>query len=109
MPHAVFSAPVFDAHTMKQLAHAGAEGIMLITTEVGLAAVATDMSCSCVHGPAAAAVGALVGLVVTVGIVGPSESSVSPTSTTKLSAVILSAPGRVVVCAVCVRCVSSGV
>ena len=54
LPHAVFSSPVLLAHPMKQFAHAGAEPIMPITTGVGSAAVATDMSCSCVHGPSAA-------------------------------------------------------
>ena len=44
LPHAAFSASVLLAHPMKQLAQAGAEPIMPITTGVGSAAVATESS-----------------------------------------------------------------
>ena len=57
IPHASFSAPVLVTHPMKQVAHAGAEPIIPITTGVGSAAVATDMNCCSVHGPSAADAG----------------------------------------------------
>jgi hypothetical protein len=57
IPHAAFSAPVLVAHPMKQVAHAGAEPIIPITTGVGSAAVATNMNCCSVHGPSAADAG----------------------------------------------------
>ncbi len=78
VPHAVFSAPVFDAHPRKQLAHAGNVPIIPITTATAFGAVATDTSCCCVHGPAVAT-GAFVGLLVATGA---SSDCVSPMSAT---------------------------
>ena len=57
IPHAACSAPVLVAHPIKQVAHAGAEPIIPITTGVGSAAEATDMNCCAVHGPSAADAG----------------------------------------------------
>ena len=50
MPHAVFSAPVFDAHPRKLLAHAGADPIIPITTATAFGAVPTSCTCWEVHG-----------------------------------------------------------